>query len=111
VAFHTDCHPLLVAVAPYGLDVFCVSLARSLDDAAVREIGRAAWGDPEIFLPLVHALKAYERHDAAVDGLQDALDSWWDESLRAVVAAKLDAIASPRTATAPDAHDKQPRKK
>jgi hypothetical protein len=111
VAFHTDCHPLLVAVAPYGLDVFCVSLARSLDDAAVREIGRAAWGDPEILLPLVHALKAYDNHDDAVAGLQTALDSWWDGALRAVVAAKLDAIASPRTATAPGTQKEQPLKK
>jgi hypothetical protein len=111
IAFHTDCHPLLAAVAPYGLEVCCVSLARSLDDAAAREIGLAACGDPEFFLPLVHSLKAYEHHDDAVAGLQTALDAWWDESLRAVVAAKLDAIASPRTATAPDAQKEQPLKK
>ena len=101
VAFHTDCRPLLAAVAPYGLDVCCVSLARSLDDAAAREIGRAVCGNQEILLPLVHALKAHEQHDDAVAGLQDALDAWWDGALRGVVAAKLDAIASPRTATAP----------
>jgi hypothetical protein len=111
IAFHTDCHPLLVAVGPYGLDVCCVSLARSLDDAAAREIGRVVCGDPEILLPLVHALKAHERHDDAVAGLQTALDSWWDGALRAVVAAKFDAIASPRTATAPDAEKEQSRKK
>jgi hypothetical protein len=110
IAFHTDCHPLLAAVVPYGLDVCCVSLARSLDDAAAREIGRAAFGDPEILLPLVHSLKAHENHDDAVAGLQTALDSWWDESLRAVVAAKLDAIASPRTATAPGTQKEQPLK-
>jgi len=75
---------------------------RSLDDAAAREIGLAMCGDPEFLLPLVHALKAHERHDDAVSGLQDALDAWWDGALRSVVAAKLDAIASPRTATAPD---------
>ena len=101
VAFHTDCRPLLAAVAPYGLDVCCVSLARSLDDAAAREIGRAVCGNQEILLPLVHAIKAHEHHDDAVAGLQDALDAWWDGALRGVVAAKLDAIASPRTATAP----------
>lgn len=111
IAFHTDCHPLLAAVVPYGLDVFCVSLARSLDDTAAREIGQAACGDPEILLPLVHALKAHERHDDAVAGLQDALDAWWDASLRAVVAAKLDAIASPRTAAAAGSRKEQPRKK
>lgn len=111
IAFHTDCHPLLAAAAPYGLDVCCVSLVRSLDDAAAREIGRAMCGDPEILVPLVHSLKAYEHHDDAVAGLQTALDSWWDGSLRAVVAAKLDAIASPRTAVAPDAHKEQPLKK
>jgi len=110
IAFHTDCHPLLAAASPYGLDVCCVSLVRSLDDAAAREIGRAACGDPEILLPLVHALEAYDCHDDAVAGLQTALDAWWDESLRAVVAAKLDAIASPRTATAPDAQKEQPLK-
>ena len=110
IAFHTDCHPLLAAVVPYGLDVCCVSLARSLDDASAREIGRAAGGDPEILLPLVHALQAHPRHEDAVEGLQAALDCWWDASLRAMVAAKLDAIASPRTATAPDAHNEQPLK-
>ena len=110
VAFHTDCHPLLAAIAPYGLDVCCVTLMRSLDDAAAREIGRVVCGNPEILLPLVHAIKAHERHDDAVSGLQDALDAWWDGALRGVVAAKLDAIASPRTATAPDARDGQPLK-
>ena len=110
VAFHTDCRPLLAAAVPYGLDVCCVSLVRSLDDAAACEIGRAVCGNPEILLPLVHALKAHEQHDDAVTGLQDALDAWWDEALRAVVAAKLDAIASPRTATAPDAKKEQPLK-
>lgn len=111
VAFHTDCHPLLAAVVPYGLDVCCVSLMRSLDDASAREIGRAACGDPNILLPLVHSLKAHERHEDAVDGLQEALDSWWDGSLRTVVAAKLDAIASPRTAAAPGNGNGQPLKK
>jgi hypothetical protein len=101
VAFHTDCRPLLAAAVPYGLDVCCVSLVRSLDDAAAREIGRAVCGNQEFLLPLVHALKAHEQHDDAVAGLQDALDAWWDGALRGVVAAKLDAIASPRTATAP----------
>ena len=110
VAFHTDCRPLLAAAVPYGLDVCCVSLVRSLDDAAACEIGRAVCGNPEILLPLVHALKAHEQHDDAVTGLQDSLDAWWDGSLRAVVAAKLDAIASPRTATAPDAKKEQPLK-
>ena len=111
IAFHTDCHPLLAAVVPYGLDVCCVSLMRSLDDASAREIGRAACGDPEILLPLVHALQAHASHEDAVDGLQSALDSWWDATLRAMVAAKLESIASPRTATAPDAHKEQPLKK
>ena len=111
IAFHTDCHPLLAAAAPYGLDVCCVSLARSLDDASTRAIGLAVCGDPEILMPLVHALKAHERHEDAVVGLQAALDTWWDESLRAVVAAKLDAIASPRTATAPGIPTEQPLKK
>ena len=110
VAFHTDCRPLLAAAVPYGLDVCCVSLVRSLDDAAACEIGRAVCGNPEILLPLVHALKAHEQHDDAVTGLQDSLDAWWDGALRGVVAAKLDAIASPRTATAPDAKKEQPLK-
>jgi hypothetical protein len=110
VAFHTDCHPLLAAFTPYGLDVLFVSFARSLEDAAVREIGRAACGDPEILLPLVHSLKAHKTHDDAVAGLQAALDTWWDGGLRAVVAAKFDAIASPRTATAPGDHKEQPLK-
>ena len=110
VAFHTDCHPLLAAIGPYGLDVCCVSLVRALDDASAREIGRAVCGNPEILLPLVHALKAHERHEDAVSGLQDALDAWWDGALRGVVAAKFDAIASPRTAAAPGDHKEQPRK-
>ncbi len=111
VAFHTDCHPLLAAVGPYGLDDCCVSLLRSVDDDAVREIGRAACGNPDLLLPLVHSLKAHDRHEDAVAGLQDALDVWWDGSLRSMVAAKLDAIASPRTATAPGPRDEQPLKK
>ena len=110
VAFHTDCHPLLAAIGPYGLDVCCVSLMRALDDAAAREIGRAACGDSEILLPLVHALKAHEQHDDAVAGLQDALDAWWDGALRGVVAAKLHSIASPRTAAAPGDQKEQPLK-
>jgi hypothetical protein len=110
VAFHTDCHPLLAAIGPYGLDICCVSLMRALDDAAAREIGRAACGDSEILLPLVHALKAHEQHDDAVAGLQDALDAWWDGALRGVVAAKLHSIASPRTAAAPGDQKEQPLK-
>ena len=104
-------HPLLAAVGPYGLDDCCVSLLRSVDDDAVREIGRAACGNPDLLLPLVHSLKAHDRHEDAVAGLQDALDVWWDGSLRSMVAAKLDAIASPRTATAPGPRDEQPLKK
>lgn len=111
VAFHTDCHPLLAAVAPYGLDDCCVSLLRSADDDAVREIGRVACGNPDLLLPLVHSLKSHDRHEDAVAGLQDSLDVWWDGSLRSMVAAKLDAIASPRTATAPGPRDEQPLKK
>jgi hypothetical protein len=110
VAFHTDCHPLLAAIGPYGLDVCCVSLMRALDDAAAREIGRAACGDSEILLPFVHALKAHEQHDDAVAGLQAALDAWWDGALRGVVAAKLHSIASPRTAAAPGDQKEQPLK-
>ena len=111
IAFHTDCHPLLAAFGPYGLDDCCVSLLRSVDDDAVREIGHAACGNPDLLLPLVHSLKAHERHEDAVAGLQDALDVWWDESLRPVVAAKLDAIASPRTATASGPREEKPLKK
>jgi hypothetical protein len=111
VAFHTDCHPLLAAFGPYGLDDCCVSLLRSVDDDAVREIGRAACGNPDLLLPLVHSLKAHDRHEDAVAGLQDALDVWWDGALRPMVAAKLDAIASLRTATAPSHADEQPLKK
>lgn len=111
VAFHTDCHPLLAAVATYGLDDCCVSLLRSVDDEAAREIGRAACGNPDILLPLVHAIKMHQRHEDAVAGLQDALDVWWDGALRSVVAAQLDAIASPRTATASGARDEPPLKK
>ena len=111
IAFHTDCHPLLVAFGPYGIDDCCVSLLRSVDDDAVREIGRAACGNPDLLLPLVQSLKAHELHEDAVAGLQDALDAWWDGALRPLVAAKLDAIASTRTATAPAHRDEQPLKK
>ena len=101
IAFHTDCHPLLSAAASCGLDGCCVSILRSLDDDAARAIGQAACGNPEILVPLVHSLKAHERHDDAVAGLQDALDACWDGGLRSVAAAKFDAVASPRTAAAP----------
>jgi hypothetical protein len=88
-----------------------VSILRSLDDDAARAIGQAACGNPEILVPLVHSLKAHERHDDAVAGLQDALDACWDGGLRSVAAAKLDAVASPRTAAAPGNGNAQPLKK
>lgn len=100
IAFHTDCRPLLTALERYGLDDCCVSVLRSLDDAAVREIGRAAGGDPDLLLPLVRQLRSHDTHDAAVDALQDSLDAWWDAGLRAFVAGRLDAVALPRTAAA-----------
>jgi len=109
IAFHTDCRPLLTAIDRYGLDDCCVSVLRSLDDEAVREIGRAAIGDPEFLLPLVQQLRLHATHDAAVEALQDALDAWWEGGLRAFVAARLDAMARPRTAAA--GGDEAPLKK
>ena len=106
IAFHTDCHPLLGAARSCGLDEVCVSLLRGLDDEAAAEIGTLLCGDAAAIVPLVRAVQAHERRDDAVRGLQAALDAWWDGTLRGLVAARLDAIATPRTATA--AGDKQP---
>jgi hypothetical protein len=111
VAFHTDCRPLFTALLPLGVDRCCVSLARSVDDNTAREIGRVACGDPDLLLPLVHSLRACDSYDTAVDGLQNSLDAWWDEALRKVVAARLHAVASPRTAAVPATQDEQPQKK
>jgi hypothetical protein len=111
IAFHTDCRPLLKAIERYGIDECCVSVLRSIDDDAVREIGRAACGDADLLVPLVREVRAHDTHDAAVDALQAALDAWWEEKLRSVVAARLDAVATPRTAIAPAAGDDKPLKK
>lgn len=108
IAFHTDCHPLLGAARICGLDEGCVSLLRGLDDEAAAEIGTLLCGDAAALMPLVRAVQAHERREDAVRGLQAALDAWWDGGLRGLVAARLDAVATPRTAAAPAAGDKQP---
>lgn len=110
VAFHTDCRPLLQALERYGIDDCCVSVLRSIDDDAARDLGRSACGDPELLLPLVHALRSHETPVDAADVLQPALDTWWEQTLRARVAAWLDAIVTPRTAASP-AGDDAPVKK
>jgi hypothetical protein len=110
VAFHTDCRPLLQALERYGIDDCCVSVLRSFDDDAARDLGRSACGDPDLLLPLVHALRSHETPVDAADVLQPALDAWWEQTLRARVAAWLDAIVTPRTAASP-AGDDAPVKK
>lgn len=110
VAFHTDCRPLLQALERYGLDDCCVSVLRSIDDDAARDLGRSACGDPDLLLPLVHALRSHAAQADAADVLQPALDDWWEQTLRGRVAAWLDAIATPRTAASP-AGDDAPVKK
>jgi hypothetical protein len=111
VAFHTDCRPLLRACERYGLDECCVSVLRSIDDESAREIGRMACGDTELLLPLVHDLQSHDTHEQALDALQAALDAWWEGGLRAIVAARLDAVATPRTAAAPAGGNDKPLKK
>jgi hypothetical protein len=111
VAFRTDCHPLLAAVEPYGLDEVCVAVARAVDDDAVREFGRLVCEDPDVLLPLVRSLRTHDCHDAAVAGLQAALDACWEQGLKSLVSAQLDAVASPRTAVAPGAGEDRPVKK
>ena len=101
IAFHTDCRPLLRAIDRYGLEGCCVSVLRSIDDESARAIAQAACGDAEMLLPLVRELRAHGTHDQAVDAMQSALDAWWETSLRRLVAARLDAIATPRTAASP----------
>jgi hypothetical protein len=110
-AFHADCQPLLEALRRYGLDECAVSVLRSIDDDDAREIGRATCSDAEFLLPLVRELRARDTHDAAVDELHAALDAWWEQTLRSLVAARLASAATPRTATAPaEGGDTQLRK-
>jgi hypothetical protein len=111
VAFRTDCHPLLAAVEPYGLDEVCVAVARAVDDEAIREFGKVVCADPEVLLPLARSLRQHACHDDAVAGLQSALDACWEQGLKSLVSAQLDAVAAPRTAVAPGAGDERPVKK
>ena len=111
VAFHTDCHPLLVVADAYGLDECLVSILRAIDDDTARKIGQIVCGVPEILLPLLHGLQAHSNREDAVAGLQAALDVWWAEGLRALVAARLAAVATPRTAAAPGTGNAPPVKK
>jgi len=108
IAFHTDCHPLLAAARSCGLDEGCVSLLRGLDEESAAQIGTLLCGDRGAILPLVRAVQAHERREDAVQELQAALDAWWDATLRGIVAARLDAVASPRTAAAPAGRDTKP---
>jgi len=111
VAFRTDCHPLLAAVEPYGLDEVCVAVARAVDDDFFRQFGALVCEDPELLLPLVRSLRMHSCHDEAVAGLQAALDACWEQGLKTLVSAQLNAVASPRTAVAPGAGDERPVKK
>jgi hypothetical protein len=111
VAFRTDCHPLLAAVEPYGLDQVIVAVARAVDDETIREFGKVLCDDPEVLLPLVRSLRTHPSHDDAVAGLQSALDACWEQGLKLLVSAQLDAVATPRTAVAPGATDERPVKK
>jgi hypothetical protein len=111
IAFRTDCHPLLKAARSCGIDEPCVALLRGCDDEAVAGMGGLLCGDPQAFVPLVRSLRGHERPEDAVAGLQTALDAWWSGALRGIVAARLDAIATPRTATATDGRDGKPLKK
>lgn len=108
IAFRTDCHPLLAAARSCGVDEPCVALLRGCDDEAVAGIGSLLCGDPAAFVPLVESLRGHENRDEAVTQLQQALDAWWSGSLRRIVAARLDAIATPRTAAAADGRDGKP---
>jgi hypothetical protein len=111
VAFRTDCHPLLAAVEPYGLDQVIVAVARAVDDETIREFGKVVCDDPEVLLPLARSLRTHSSHDDAVAGLQSALDACWEQGLKLLVSAQLDVVAAPRTAVAPGATDERPVKK
>lgn len=102
VAFHTDCYPLTAVFGPLGLEDVLVSALRGIDDGETRALGTALAGDPALFVPLVERLRSFATHDDALVGLQQALDAWWQSSLKEVVARRLAAIASPRTASAPE---------
>lgn len=108
IAFRTDCHPLLAAARSCGVDGPCVALLRGCDDDAVAGIGSLLCDDPAAFVPLVESLRGHDNRDEAATDLQQALDAWWSGSLRRIVAARLDAIATPRTAAAADGRDGKP---
>ena len=88
-----------------------MSILRAIDDDTARKIGQIVCGVPEILLPLLHGLQAHSNREDAVAGLQAALDVWWAEGLRALVAARLAAVATPRTAAAPGTGNAPPVKK
>lgn len=98
VAFHTDCYPLTAALGPAGLEDVLVAVLRGIDDDAARDLGTALAGDGQLFMPLVERLRAFPTHQDAMVGLQQSLDAWWLSSLKDVVARRLAAIATPRTA-------------
>jgi len=102
VAFHTDCYPLTAFCGPLGLEDVLVSVLRGIDDEETHALGTLLAGDPTLFVPLVERLRSFATHDDALVGLQQALDAWWQSSLKDVVARRLAALATPRTATAPD---------
>lgn len=100
-AFRADCRPLLAGLAAHGLDRTAVALLRSLTDEEVAAIGRLAGHDEAFLVPLVSGLRTPATEEAAVAALPDALDAWWESSLRAAVAALLADRVAPRTAGKP----------
>ncbi|MFO0903982.1 MAG: hypothetical protein U0939_13340 [Pirellulales bacterium] len=80
-----------------------VALLRSLDDAQVAQLGAWCWGDEASFRPLVQTLRAAPTAAEAARQLPEALDAWFEQSLRTCLEAKLRERSSLETARLPGA--------
>jgi len=102
-AFHADCSALLTICRDCGLDRCAVSLIRTLSDDESRDLAAQCLQSPEAVMPLVNDLRRCATDDEALAALPDALDHWWESSLRPIVAAALSSKADIHTAETPAA--------
>ncbi|MFM8891771.1 MAG: hypothetical protein ACKOTB_09170, partial [Planctomycetia bacterium] len=100
-AFRADCEPLVAILRNAGLDLPLVMLLRSVDDEEARRLGRSLAGDERLLLPIVRDLRSRASDEAALGALPEATESWWRESLGAVVAKALADRSQLKTAGKP----------
>lgn len=100
-AFRADCEPLVAILRNAGLDLPLVMLLRSVDDEEARRLGRSLAGDERLLLPIVRDLRSRASDEAALGALPEATESWWRESLGAVIAKALADRSQLKTAGKP----------